>query len=454
MQPIPLIRRFGVWLRLDRSGCSLTFIAMSACVMIAVGTITYLLNQSAKPHDDGYAMREHRDDNEKDAESSGGAKDGGIIPKRGLDPIPIVPRSGGAKDGGIIPKRGLDPNSILPALSPSREICEKIGAATVFVHVEYKDKKVAASGSGFLAFEPGIVLTTAHVVDMPGSAEPEVISVTVYSGMANEKELRGKVLEVDRAADLAVLKIDPAGLPPPLPIKSSTSLALNQAVFICGLDKRLSHSVTIFQGAITNLYTDPGGRLRRVQLASEWTPSCSGGCVVNESGEVVGVSVAGTPGTRIRFAVPTHQVQIMVRGRLERARVGQAYRSQGKVELPMAFELINPLDRIKKVEVEVWTGDVAVNFAPPASIGNRPSRRSGDSERRVFQMELRGGKSSGSITLPDLPKGKAFFWQPILTRANEEGGETKEWLAGERYELHEPLDRRQMKLFHKNSARW
>src|SRR5262249_14752155 len=161
--------------------------------------------------------------------------------------------------------------------------------------VKAKEKDLhGAQGSGFLAIEPGIVLTNAHVVDMlePGSAEPESITVCIHSGQPDEKNLKGKVLAVDQRADLAVVKIDSEGLPPPLVVKSSTGLFATQPVYVCGfpLGKLVSRSVTIFQGQVASLSRDAKtGVLNQVVLASEIQHGNSGGPVVNDDGEVVGV---------------------------------------------------------------------------------------------------------------------------------------------------------------------
>src|SRR5262249_32572530 len=156
------------------------------------------------------------------------------------------------------------------------EVRKRIEESTVYIEIKHKEKDphIFASGSGFLAFEPGIVLTNAHVVDMkaPGSVEPEVITVVVHSGQPNEKQLKAKVLAADQRADLAVLRVDPAGLPPPLPVRSESGLQLSQPVYVCGfpLGKRISNTVTIFQGQVASMRKDPKTQvLDRVVLTSE-----------------------------------------------------------------------------------------------------------------------------------------------------------------------------------------
>jgi S1-C subfamily serine protease len=376
----------------------------------------------------------------------GGGKAGG--PK--IDGMDVGPIERGIGVGPAGPRAG-------GVIQLTDKVLKQIKASTVYFRVKAKEKDVfGAQGSGFLAFEPGIVLTNAHVVDMkePGSTEPESIEVFIHSGTPQEKQLKGKVLGVDRRADLAVVRIDPKDLPPPLVVERSSGLVLTQPIYVCGfpLGKELASEVTIVQGAVSNLHKDPSQRVRKVQLASDMQPGNSGGPVVNEQGKVVGVSVAGIPGTRINFAVPAEHVHVIVNGQLAHQHVGQSYLSGGDVHVPLKFELVNPLDKIQHVDVEVWTGTDQAKYVPQPSpsFNAAPQSQPGDSEHKSYSFELKGELASGSIALPDLPKGKAYFWQPVLTYKDKARGEFRQWATGARYALDDPVDRRQLKLMHKN----
>jgi len=347
--------------------------------------------------------------------------------------------------GGILHGKELDAG-----------VSKKIEESTVHFTVKANEKDpFGAQGSGFLAFEPGIVLTNAHVVDMlePGADVPGFIKVTVHSGTPNEKQLDGKVIGVDRKADLAVVRVDPAGLPPPLQVKSSTGLANTQVVYICGfpLGKSISNAVTILQGQVVSLNRDPKTKaLEQVVLNSDMQHGNSGGPVVNNKGEVVGVSVAGIEGKRINFAVPGDYVNLIVKGRIARMRIGQSSRSQGHVKVPVTAELINPLGQLDKVAIEVWSGDDSPD--PPASSRDTPpAAKPGDSKRERFELDLPSGgdKATGEFTLPELPSGKVCYWQPILTYKEKDKSPVVQWSVGEKYKRDLPVERRGTKLAYK-----
>src|SRR5262249_49386862 len=274
----------------------------------------------------------------------GGGPPGGMMGGGGP---PGGGRMGKSKAPDNVRPGDLDPNLIeqsrqlaFKELDPT--VRKKIEASTVFILTKDKEKNAsfAASGSGFLAFQPGIVLTNAHVIDMiaPGSTEPESITVSLHSGTPEQKDLKAKVLGVDQSSDLAVLQIDPTGLPPPLEVKSSTGLAPTQTVYVCGfpLGKEISTTVTIFIGTVNSLDRDPKtGVLKQVVLTSEMQQGNSGGPVVNSQGDVVGVNVAKRRDSRINFAVPGDYVHVIVNGRIARMRTVQRSFSQRNINVPI-----------------------------------------------------------------------------------------------------------------------
>jgi predicted Zn finger-like uncharacterized protein len=366
---------------------------------------------------------------------------------------------GGAPDpAGLAEARRIE-NAIAIAKQLDPEVRKKIEASTVFIGVKDKEKNptFAASGSGFLAFEPGIVLTNAHVVDMlePGSVEPESITVSIHSGLPDQKDLKAKVLAVDQKADLAVLRIDPAGLPPPLIVKSSTGLVSTQLVYICGFPrgKIVSNSVTILPGQVASLSHDPKtGVLDKVVMTSDMQPGNSGGPVVNDTGEVVGVNVDALRGTRINRAVPGDYVHVIINGRITRMRTGQSSFSAGQVKVPVVAELINPMGRLSRVEVDVWMGDDAADYYPPASNNNAPAPRPGDSPHMRYDLELNGDKATGEFMLPDPAPGKSYYWQPVVTYKEKDKPQLVHWSIGEKYTPDQPVYRRPAKLLHKKLA--
>jgi putative serine protease PepD len=176
--------------------------------------------------------------------------------------------------------------------------------------------------------EDGYILTNAHVATLGGLTETAAISVMLWDGQVLAAELVG----FDSVYDLAVLKIEAAGLKP-IVFADSNTLNVGQNVVAIGAPLGLSSTVT--QGIISALnrtiqvassevsddpglqfYTGSGGNpisLQVIQTDAAINPGNSGGALVNSSGELIGINVAiatagsGTSGSiGVGFAIPSN----------------------------------------------------------------------------------------------------------------------------------------------------
>src|SRR5205807_1157873 len=103
-------------------------------------------------------------------------------------------------------------------------------------------------------------------------------------------------------ADLMVLQIDGdlAELPEPLTLNPDAELSETQTVYVFGfpLGKALGKSITVSKSSISSLRKE-NGELKEIQLNGGINEGNSGGPIVNEKGEVLGVAVGGVGGTTI-----------------------------------------------------------------------------------------------------------------------------------------------------------
>src|SRR5438067_2053234 len=97
-------------------------------------------------------------------------------------------------------KRCLSLAAVVTCLIPTAANAQKsldpatlkaVKQSTVFLKVRLPDNKLAF-GSGFFAFEPGLLLTNAHVVGMlsPDGRKPQQVDVTLNSGEAGSRTVR------------------------------------------------------------------------------------------------------------------------------------------------------------------------------------------------------------------------------------------------------------------------
>ncbi len=192
------------------------------------------------------------------------------------------------------------------------------GTATVWVDkgirvekgIGYPDRVM---GSGFFIDKRGYLLTNYHVIQSEVDPEYEGYSrlFVRMPGRAEEK-IPAKVVGWDRLFDIALLKVE---LEPNYVFNSFTGDAVQPGdkVFVIGspVDPFLENTVTA--GIISAV-----GRRRLLQMGdviqvdAPVNPGNSGGPLINEVGELVGVVFAGLkPFEGLNFAIPIHWINML-----------------------------------------------------------------------------------------------------------------------------------------------
>lgn len=180
-------------------------------------------------------------------------------------------------------------------------------------------RRRAGSGSGVIVRSDGVIVTNNHVVD--GATR---IRVRLHDG----RTFTARVIGVDRATDLAVLRIEATGLPV-LRVGDSDGVRVGQVVLAIGapfgLEATVTHGVVSASGRGglgVNAIED------YLQTDASINPGNSGGALVNLNGELIGVNtmIIGR-GQGIGFAVPSRLVsyvseQLLAHGRVVRGWVG------------------------------------------------------------------------------------------------------------------------------------
>lgn len=318
----------------------------------------------------------------------------------------------------IDPPPAIDPGKQLPdAINPQQ--VPRVKASTVYLRVTMPSGQVA-EGSGFFAMEPRIVVTNAHVLGMlqASSKPPRQVEVTLNSGEPNQTKLIGEVLGVDRASDLAVVRVPQhPSLPAPLQLENDRKLLETQPVYIFGfpLGAQLGANITVSASTVSSLRKNQiTGALEQIQVNGGMHPGNSGGPVVNSMGNVVGVAVAGIRGTQINFAVPAENVRMIMEGRLDDHKMGEAFLVGGETRLPVKYTCLDPLNRVNAMRIEVWTG--VPGAARPHSFV-KPQPVAGDSERISHVATYLDGKGEVDVPLPKLPGGHVHWLQPVIITA-------------------------------------
>ncbi len=190
-----------------------------------------------------------------------------------------------------------------------------------------REQERQGSGSGVIIRPDGYIVTNNHVVQ-----NATKIEVTLN----NNKTYEAAVIGTDPATDVALIKIDAAGLPT-LAFADSDKLRLGEWVLAIGspLGEELRSTITAgivsAKGRSMPNYDGEFKIESFIQTDAAVNPGNSGGALVNKAGELVGINTAivSTTGsyTGYSFAVPSNIVSKIVSdlldfGSVKRARLG------------------------------------------------------------------------------------------------------------------------------------
>jgi serine protease Do len=193
-----------------------------------------------------------------------------------------------------------------------------------------------SSGSGVIVDATGYIVTNAHVVENATRLEVELAFGA--TGGAPGKSIvkrRGRIVgarivAVDHETDLAVIKVEAAGLPT-LQYGDSDQLKPGEIVLAFGNPLGLDSSVTMGVVSAVARQLQPEDPMIYIQTDAPINPGNSGGALVDAEGRLVGINTliysqsGGSEG--IGFAAPSNIVknvvtQIQKSGRVRRGEIG------------------------------------------------------------------------------------------------------------------------------------
>lgn len=294
----------------------------------------------------------------------------------------------------------------------------------------------SGSGSGVILTQDGFIVTNAHVVTLSGATKNPEISVKLWDGAVLPAELIG----YDSVYDLAVIKVDAAGLKP-IVFADSTKLNVGQNVVAIGAPLGLSSTVTegivsalnrTIQVASAEVNDEPGLQfwtgtgdsisIKVVQTDAAINPGNSGGALVNERGELVGINVAiATAGSGeagsigVGFAIPSNTAdriarEIMQTGKATHGLLGAMVRDNSSEQSGFStgafVEEVTEGGAAKKSGIQ--SGDVVVQFA------NQPVNTAAD-----LTAMVRAQPSGADVEVVVVRDGERLVFQVTLGNAED-----------------------------------
>lgn len=228
-------------------------------------------------------------------------------------------------------------------------------AQSAFLLEVYDNKdQVIGTGSGFVAFDKGIMITNEHVIE-------DAAYIIAYSDQYRNSYKLTELKAVDKEKDIAILVFDETANVKPLKADSTARLLRGQPVTAIGSPQGILNTVS--SGNISNIVYYSDVVQDAIQFTAPISPGSSGGALFNEQGNVVGLCVSGIAEGDLYYAVPIKYVE-------------ELYKTARNKQVEL-LEVYNNLDRIFE---DVLGG---VSFTIPA--GWEPHIISQDSTSLEFE---------------------------------------------------------------------
>lgn len=276
-----------------------------------------------------------------------------------------------------------------------------------------QSREQQGSGSGVIIRSDGYIVTNNHVVD--GATKVEVT-------LNNNKTYPAKVIGTDPATDVAILKIEATGLPV-VPFGDSDKLRLGQWVIAIGSPYDLRSTITAgIISAKGRQMPHAQGEFKIesfIQTDAAVNPGNSGGALVNQKGELVGVNTAiiSQTGsfTGYSFAVPSNIVK----------RIAEDLIDFGSVKRALLGITMRQIDDEKAKELKLFSPKgVYIEEVMKGGAADKAGIHKGDvlvaidsTERKTLEVTFQG--TSMETGAKDIDGSVAFYGAKLMEASKE-----------------------------------
>ncbi len=190
-----------------------------------------------------------------------------------------------------------------------------------------RESKEMGLGSGVIVSSDGFILTNNHVV-----ADADELTVVLSDG----RKFPAKVVGADPKTDIAVVKVEAAGLPA-VTFADSDKLRVGDVVFAVGNPLGVGETVTMgivsAKSRNVGILQDVGGYEDFIQTDASINMGNSGGALVDAKGRFVGINSAIVSPSRgnigIGFAVPVNMAASVMKSLIETGTVSRGFLGVG-----------------------------------------------------------------------------------------------------------------------------
>ncbi len=184
------------------------------------------------------------------------------------------------------------------------QISEKCAPAVFYIEAYALNGSLLSSGSGFLISSDGLAITNCHVV---------ADAYDVFAKTTDGGAYRLTVLDGNFENDLALVRIEGNGTVfPYLELNATAPVVQGQKVYAIGSPLGLEN--TMSQGIVSNPSRVLDG-MEYIQISVPIAPGSSGGALLNEQGQVIGITSAGFSKSTgdLNLVIPIDKIDVLDR---------------------------------------------------------------------------------------------------------------------------------------------
>jgi tetratricopeptide (TPR) repeat protein len=194
----------------------------------------------------------------------------------------------------------------------AEKIYKKVNDAIVKLYT-YNDagKEPSGQASGVILRNKAWIITNNHIMK----------NTTSIKVQHNEKTYEiDSIVSMDPDKDILILQMkNPGSIKkdktiPDIKIGNSSQLHVGQKIYAIGSPRGLENTMT--DGMVSGIRTDNNSDENLIQISAPISPGSSGGAIVNDKGELVGISSSFTASSQnLNFAIPINDVMAIAPGK-------------------------------------------------------------------------------------------------------------------------------------------
>ena len=248
----------------------------------------------------------------------------------------------------VLPEKGAVPSEI------AQQIAQIGKASTVILTVETTDGEVG-NGSGFFV-RRDLIVSNIHVVagiyGEPLSCSVKLVDQPTHYGIKG-------VVASDPDHDLVILRVEGAGAGV-LQLGDSDTVKLGEKVIAIGTSK--GRSSKIVKGTINRMTAD------FFRLKATLPSGYSGGAVLNDAGEVIGICVEGGETKALSYVIPSNHLKTLLKDIPTQEKSLEKWRSEPLIR---AYAIVKQGDKRRafgNVKSAIAAYDAAIRLKPDFSV--------------------------------------------------------------------------------------